>query len=182
MSPAIAAIANRLIMNCRALTMASAIAVTVIAAAAVSGDDAAKFSLKPPVVKFTGAQQQDGFVFASFEVTNPNDVPLPYVGYTSDSFEGGLPEGTISPIFRIELKHEDRDWKKHPVGFCGTGIGPVSLPAKKKVTFGVHLPAGDWKAARVGLTWREPAADETQGIVAWSGEIGRQDAEPKPAE
>lgn len=162
--------------------MASAIAVALIAAAAVSADDAAKSSLKAPVVKFAGAKQQDGFVLASFEVTNPNDVPLPYVGYTSDSFAGGLPEGTISPIYRIELKHDDWDWKNHPVGFCGTGIGPVSLSAKKKVTFGVHLPAGDWKAARVGLTWRESAADETQATVAWSGEIGRQDAEPKPAE
>jgi hypothetical protein len=128
--------------------------------------------LKAPDVKCTAVKQADGFISASFEVTNPNEVPLPYVGYTSDSFEGGLKEGTIAPIFRIELK-KDGKWNKHAVGFCGTGIGPVTLRAKSKVTFGASLPLGEWDATKVGLTWWEPAADENKAVVAWSGEISR---------
>jgi hypothetical protein len=137
--------------------------------------------LKPPSVRFTGATEQEGYIFASFEVTNPNDASLPYVGYTSDSFEGGLKDGAIAPIYRIELKNEDR-WNKHDVGFCGTGIGPVTLPPKSKVTFQAVLPAGEWDAAKVGLSWWYPTADESKATVAWSSEISRQEVEKKGPE
>jgi hypothetical protein len=137
--------------------------------------------LKPPIVKFTGARQAEAHIIASFEVTNPNEVPLPYVGYTPDSFEGGLQAGTIAPIYRIELKKLDQ-WNKHPIGFCGTGIGPVTLPRKSKVTFQVALAAREWDAAKVGLSWWEPTADETKATVAWSSEISRQDVEKQSAE
>ena len=136
--------------------------------------------LKPPIVKFTGARQAEAHITASVEVTNPNEVPLPYVGYTPDSFEGGLPEGTIAPIYRIELKKQDQ-WNKHPLGFCGTGIGPVTLPRKSKVTFQALLPAGEWDAAKVGLSWWFPTADETKSSVAWSSEISRREVEKQSA-
>ena len=132
--------------------------------------------LQAPKVKCTAVKEADGHISASFEVTNPNAVPLPYVGYTSDSFEGGLKEGTIAPIYGIELKQKEK-WDKHSVGFCGTGIGPVTLPARTKVTFGVALPLADWDAAKVGLSWWDSAADETKAVVAWSGEISRKEVE-----
>jgi hypothetical protein len=150
------------------------IAVSALMALAIESDQPSE--LKPPVVKCTGVSPGEGFISATFDVTNPNDMPLPYVGYTSDSFEGGLKEGTISPIYRIEVKQRDQ-WNKHGVGFCGTGIGPVTLPSKKSVTFAVALPAAEWDAAKVGLTWWPPGADSENAVVAWSQDISR----PQPS-
>jgi hypothetical protein len=134
-----------------------------------------KPELVPPQVKFTGAKTTEGHTLWTFEVANPNDVPVPYVGYTSDSFEGGLPEGSISPLFRIQLQQAG-EWKAHPVGFCGTGIGPVTLPAKSKVTFAVIAPPGDYSAAQVGLAWSHPGAPEDQNpSIAWCSPIKPQE-------
>jgi hypothetical protein len=101
---------------------------------------------------------------------------VPYVGYTSDSFMGGLPEGTaqpadriIAPIYRVQLQQAG-EWKDHAIGFCKTGIGPVQLAARSKVTFDVIPPAGEWTAARVGLSWHAANAEEKRS-VAWSGTI-----------
>jgi hypothetical protein len=131
--------------------------------------------IQPPAVKSASAAAKDGHIFISLEVANPNDVAIPYVGYTSDSFEGGLPAGTISPIYRVELQAGDA-WKPHPIGFCGTGIGDVTLAPRSKVTFGVLLPVGDWTAAKVGLTWWDPATDGKETAITWSTPITPPDA------
>src|SRR5215469_2469593 len=87
---------------------------------------------EPPAVKFLGAK--DGAL--TFELSNPNAEALPYVGYLPSSFEGGLKEGTIAPLFRVEV-HRGKEWKAHPIGWCGTGLGAVSVPGKGKATFAV---------------------------------------------
>jgi hypothetical protein len=155
----------------RAPILAVALAATAVVAAELAAEKQA--GVRPPIVKCTRAATNDGIVIADIEVTNPNEAPLPYFGYTSDSFDGGIKEGTISPIYQIELKTAN-EWKKHPLGFCGTGIGPVTLPAKSKVTFQAVLPAGSWNAVKVGIRWWHPAADKSKSAVAWSGEIDRQ--------
>src|SRR5262245_14114480 len=123
--------------------------------------------LLPPQVKFTGVKVRDGHSFWTFDVANANDVAVPYVGYTSDSFEGGLSEGTSSPIYRVQLQRAG-EWKDHSIGFCGTGIGPAKIASKSKVTFEVVPPAGDWTAARVGLSWYDAADTEEKPSIAWS--------------
>jgi hypothetical protein len=130
--------------------------------------------LAPPTVKLTGAKTKDGQTVWTFEVANTNRVAVPYVGYTSESFEGGLPEGTISPIFRVQLQQAG-EWKPHSIGFCGTGIGPVTLPPKSKVTFEILPPPGDWTAAQVGLAWYDTADPEEKPSVAWSAPIKAQE-------
>jgi hypothetical protein len=134
--------------------------------------------LMPPVLKLTSSAVSQGNVALYFEVTNPNATALPFVGYTPDSFEGGLKAGTISPIYRVELLR-DKAWKAAPIGWCGTGIGPVSIPAKRQVTFSVLQPMGEWEAARVGLAWF-PASDRTKPEIAWSDSITRESLTKKP--
>jgi len=125
-----------------------------------------------PVLRLAGAAESGGFVALTFEVTNPNDKPLPYLGYTPDSFDPKIPEGKIVPISKTEL-FQEKDWKEHKAGWCGTGIGPVSIPAKGKVTFAVLIPAGEWEKVRVGLVWFA-TADEKSPRTAWSDGIDRK--------
>lgn len=128
--------------------------------------------LKAPVLKLVSATLHDGNAALTFEVHNPNAAPLPYVGYTSKSFEGGLKEGTIAPIYRVELDAGD-GWKKHEPGWCGTGIGPVAIPAKGKGTFQAHVPAGSWEKVRVGLTWSKSDDRKAGSDVAFSAPVSR---------
>jgi hypothetical protein len=132
--------------------------------------------LKPPVVQFTGTTVKYGHTFLAFEVTNPNEAPVPYSGYTPDSFTGGLKEGTIAPLYRVELRNGPT-WADHAVGHCGTGRGPVEIPPRSKVTFDVLAPGGAWDAVKVGLVWWDPSAGAREGATAWSGAISRKDAE-----
>ena len=134
--------------------------------------------LKPPVLKLTSSSVGGGNVALYFTVTNPNAAPVPFVGYTPDSFEGELKAGTIFPIHRVELVH-DKAWKPRSIGWCGTGIGPVSIPAKGKVTFSVLQAIGNWKAVRVGLSWF-PTSDRAKPEVAWSDPITRESVTTKP--
>jgi hypothetical protein len=129
--------------------------------------------LDPPVLKLTGAVQRGEHVYLSFEVTNPNAEPLPYLGYTADSFEPKIPEGTISPLFRVE-QLQGKEWKTKNPGWCGTGIGPVTIPAKGKVKFEAHVLAAGWKEVRVGLVWY-PATWEKDPQVAWTSAIDPKD-------
>ena len=133
--------------------------------------------LKPPVLKLTSSSTSNGNVALYFEVHNPNASPIPFVGYTPDSFEGGLKPGTIAPIYRIELRH-DKAWKPGSIGWCGTGIGPVSIPAKGQVTFSVLQPIGEWDAVKVGLSWF-PTTDHTKPEIAWSDPISRESVTKK---
>jgi hypothetical protein len=126
-----------------------------------------------PVLRLAGATESGGFVALTFEVTNPNANPLPYLGYKPDSFEPKIPEGTIVPISKAELLQGNK-WEEHKTGWCGTGIGPVTIPAKGKVTFSVLIPMGEWEKVRVGLVWFATADEKPPGI-AWSDGINRKD-------
>jgi hypothetical protein len=132
---------------------------------------------KPPVVKFVKASVEGGSTHLTFEVINPNRSPLPYAGYTPESFSGGLKGGVIAPIYRIEV-NDGKAWKSHFLGWCGTGIGPVSIPAKGKGTFEVSMP-GDWAAIKVGLTWYK-TAERKEVEVTWSEPLTRKAATPAP--
>jgi hypothetical protein len=134
--------------------------------------------LKPPMLKLTSSSVSNGNVALYFEVINPNAAPIPFVGYTPDSFEGGLKAGTIAPIYRVELLH-NKARKPHSIGWCGTGIGPVSIPAKGQVTFSVLQPIGEWDAVRVGLSWF-PTSDRTKPEIAWSDPITRESLKTRP--
>jgi len=134
--------------------------------------------LKPPQLKLKSSSVGKGNVALYFEVTNPNTAPILFVGYTPDSFEGGLKAGTIAPIYRIELLL-NKTWKSASIGWCGTGIGPVSIPAKGQVTFSVLQPIGDWEALKVGLTWF-PTSDQAKPEIAWSEPITRETLTKKP--
>jgi hypothetical protein len=126
-----------------------------------------------PVLRLTGASESSGFVALYFEVNNPNANPLPYLGYTPDSFDPKIPEGKIVPIHKAEL-FKGNKWEEDKIGWCGTGIGPVTIPAKGKVTFSVLVPAGDWEKVRIGLVWFA-SADEKSPNTAWSDGIARKD-------
>ena len=71
-----------------------------------------------PAVRFLGADKNGGLTFQLF---NPHAEPLPYFGYRSDSFEGGLKEGTIAPLYRVEVL-QGKEWKVYKIGWCGTGL------------------------------------------------------------
>ena len=149
-----------------------------IGAAVQAGEPQPAPKLKPPLLKLTSSSVSQGNVALYFGVTNPNDLPLPFVGYTPDSFEGGLKSGTIAPIYRIELRRY-KTWKPGSIGWCGTGIGPVSIPAKGSVTFAVLQPIGDWEAVRVGLSWFA-ISDRTKPEIAWSDSITRETLTKNP--
>jgi hypothetical protein len=125
---------------------------------------------EPPTVKFLGAGK-DGAL--TFQLSNPSANPLPYVGYRSDSFEGGLKEGTIAPLYSVEVL-QGKEWKAHKIGWCGTGKGEVSVAAKGKATFTVAPPDGTWDKFRVGVTWFK-AADRKESAVAWSDALSKDD-------
>jgi hypothetical protein len=132
---------------------------------------------KPPVVKFVRASMAGGNIRLTFEVINPNRSPLPYAGYTSESFSGGLKEGLIAPLYGIEV-NDGKAWKVQRSGWCGTGIGPVSIPGKGKGTFHVYQ-SGDWAAIKVGVTWYR-TAERKEAEVAWSEPLTRKAATPAP--
>jgi hypothetical protein len=139
------------------------------------GGAAATDAAKPvaPVLRLAGAIENGEFVALTFEVTNPNAKPLPYLGYEPGSFNPKIPEGRIVPISKTELL-QGKEWKEHRTGYCGTGIGPVAIPAKGKVLFAVLVPVSEWKKARVGLVWFA-TADKKSPQTAWSRGIARKD-------
>ncbi len=144
----------------------------LLAALPAAGDDAPA-KPEPPVVKLLRVAENGRL---TFEVTNPNLAPLPYVGYLSESFSGGLKEGTIAPLYKVDV-FRDKAWTPKVMGWCGTGEGPVSLPAKGKVTFEVAPPDGEWEEFRVGLTWFR-AVERKDSAVAWSKAVSRKDIAP----
>ncbi len=127
----------------------------------------------PPVFKLTSATEKDGFVTLTFQVTNPNPTPLPYLGYTSDSFDPKIPDGTIVPLHKVGLL-QGKEWKEYKLAWCGTGIGPVTIPANGKVTFAADVPIGEWAEIRIGLVWFV-SADEKDPQTAWTSAIDRKD-------
>jgi hypothetical protein len=139
--------------------------------AAPAADPEPPATLKAPVVKFIGLK---GGALV-FEVSNPNKQALPYIGYTSESFAGGLEKGTIAPIYKVELC-QAKAWKEHRMGWCGTGKGPVSVPGKGKATFTAHAPGGEWDEVRIGVTWYATADRKGAATTAWSDAVTRKAA------
>ena len=131
--------------------------------------------MKPPEVHYVGTVERAGYVIFRFEVTNPNSADLHYQGYLSESFEGG-PKDAIWPAYSVELRN-GKDWKEHQMGWCGTGRGPVTIPAKGKGTFEALALPGEWDEVRIGLTWFA-GADRKTADVAW-GAVTREAAVPK---
>jgi hypothetical protein len=108
-------------------------------------------------------------------VANPNRALVPYFGYTANSFSPPLPEGTMSPLYLLELR-QGGVWKARGIGWCGTGIGNVALPPRGKVTFTVVPPAGRWDALKVGLRWRSSAERKGPWQTAWSDPVSARAA------
>ncbi len=79
--------------------------------------------VEAPVIKHTGTVERGGSVYLQFEVTNLNDAALHYHGYTSHSIEGGLKDGAITPLYRLETKRG----RGAAVAVLGAkrGVGPV---------------------------------------------------------
>ena len=144
---------------------------TLLLAAPVPRD-----TMKPPEVRHVGTVKRKGVVLFQFEMINPNTADLHYTGYTSGSFEGGRVAGVIAPLHRLKFK-TGADWKDFPKGWCKTGVGPVTIPAKGKGTFEVLVPKEEWDEARFGVTWFT-GADRKTPNVAWVT-VSRKDAEPK---
>ena len=149
----------------------------MIVAPVVAADPRAARKFEPPTIKFKSGSLQNGNAMLVFEVTNPNSSPLLCDGYTSESFKGGLKPGTISPLYEVKLLR-DKTWKAHPIGWCGTGLGSVRIPAKAKVTFSCPPRDGTWDEMKVGLTWYGSAKRQAAAI-AWSDPVKRSEIATK---
>jgi hypothetical protein len=140
---------------------------------------AADAKVLPPAVRFTGRASKHGRPYLIFEVSNPTDVPINYLGYRSDSFEGGLPEGTIAPQYDVEVR-TGKEWKDHgPNWACGFGLGLLDIQPKSKVKFDVPLPGGAWDTVRVSFMWWCLSSGNKVRATSYSEEISRKDAEGK---
>ncbi|HEX5103876.1 MAG TPA: hypothetical protein VFV87_08710, partial [Pirellulaceae bacterium] len=116
------------------------------------GEDA---GMKPPRIEFVGVAPEfigEDHVRLAFKAVNPNDAPLPYAGYLATGFRPPLKEGVIAPFYDIEYRR-DGTWKAEPIGWCGTGAGPVELPRNGSATFYVSVPKAGWEAMKVAVNW-----------------------------
>lgn len=101
------------------------------------------------------------FLSLSCEASNPNKLPLMFVGYRPDSFEPPVEKGRLSPIYVVELQRDGK-WREHPIGWCGTGMDGIELPAGPAQSFAIAVPADPAiQAVRVGIHWSRPIAFET---------------------
>ncbi len=144
---------------------------------------AATKDLTSPKVHILAAEQTTladvRFLTFSCEASNPNKSPIMFVGYRPDSFEPPIEEGHISPIYVIQFQRDEK-WEEHKVGWCGTGIDGIELPAGRTRKFAFAVPvfiagvpvdlAG--KVVRVGIRWSRPldysTAKPEAFQVAWS--------------
>ncbi|MBN9518869.1 hypothetical protein J0H58_10180 [bacterium] len=141
----------------------------------VADKAAAPAKLLPPEVKFAGVTTSYGSRVLAFDVVNPNAEPVPYAGYTADSFTPKIPAGTIRPLHKCELRTGGA-WKEERIGWCGTGVGPVAVAGKQTVRFEVPVPAvGEWTDVRVGLVWYA-GGDGKAAQTAWSAPVSQADA------
>jgi hypothetical protein len=157
------------------------LAVTSLSATAMGETGRKRDVVRPPVVRVLTADlcgDRRG-ADVTVEVTNPDRRrAVAFYGYTPESFDGGLPKGTIMPLYRIETRGNGA-WKPFVLGGCGVGKGWVEVAAGEKATFRASLPGGDWDAVRVGLTWRDPTPPDGSGVTTWSPAIDRKGV-PKP--
>jgi hypothetical protein len=132
--------------------------------------------LEAPKIRYREGSNRpvgEGHVMLVFEATNPNEMPLPYIGYLADSFSPPIPDGEIAPIYRVEFRRNGT-WTPHTLGFCGTGRGEVAIKPDGKATFTVVLPDEDWDAVRVGLTWYATPDRSGPTSAAWSEPVARE--------
>jgi hypothetical protein len=130
---------------------------------------------KAPRVRFTGVSSilpPRGSIHLQFEVENGADTPLPYAGYLPQPADRPNPAYSIHPIYTLQYERKG-GWKPHPLGWCGTGTGPVRLSPQSKNTFLVTVPLDDWQALKAGITWY-PSEDRNDPQVAWSDAVSRK--------
>ena len=128
-----------------------------------------------PVVKFVSAGKNG---VLTFQLTNPNADALRFSGYRPDSFDGGLKEGTIAPLYCVEVLR-GKEWHCYGSGSsCGFGWDRVSIPGKSKATFTVDLPDGKWDKVRVGVTWYK-SGNRKGPAAAWSDALGKDEVARK---
>ncbi len=168
------------------------LAASTVVAAAVFSDSADRRSsqnhssatensapvLKPPRIRFLGVSRVpagEGHLRLIFEASNPNEAPLPYRGYLAEGFAPPLHKGVIAPHYLIEFRRDGK-WKPEPIGWCGTGAGPVQLPARGTAQFAVDVPKDNWHAVKVGVDWF--ATPDRKGVptTTWSDVVTPEDA------
>src|SRR5262249_43330138 len=155
--------------------MLTTLTAALMLATGPAADAAEPAKVEPPSIKLQSVTPKGMLLF---EVTNPNAAPPLYFGYTANSFTPPLKEGTIFPLYNVELLR-GKEWKPKEMGWCGTGVGPVTLPAKGKVTFEVLQPGGEWDEFRVGVLWFAKQDMKGEAGISWSPLISRKDAEGK---
>jgi len=121
------------------------------------------------------------FLTFSCELANPHQESLKFVGYRSDSFDPPIAEGTVSPIYIIELQRDGKR-EEHPIGWCGTGMDGIQMAGKAKATFGFAIPADTpFDAIRVGVRWARElnfeTAEDSDLSIAWSKPLERKEIE-----
>lgn len=115
----------------------------------------------------------------TFELANSNADAVPYLGYKSDSFEPKLADGRISPLYKTEYRMKSGEWKEDPIGWCGTGRGPVSVAGKATVKFDAPVyKEGEWDEVRVGVVWYAGGHGK-ESQTAWSKPASKKDVKPE---
>jgi hypothetical protein len=139
--------------------------------------------LKPPEILLTSVAPRSAipkFVGLAFKAVNTNAVPVPYFGYTANSFAPPIKKGNIVPLHFVEFKRNGK-WVKYSIGWCGTGIGPVTLSPKSTNTFTVAVPLEPkWDEVRVGFYYyTNKKRDADSRKTAWCKPILRKAVEKK---
>jgi hypothetical protein len=129
---------------------------------------------RPPEIKFQGISRNGGMLFS---VTNPNAVALPYRGYQANSFTPPLEDGTIFPLYHMELSTAGMRKSADP-GWCKSGVGPVSIPPKGTVTFEASIPQGEWDEVKIGFDCYPSHEQKGPTVTVWSGAV-KKDLVPK---
>jgi hypothetical protein len=109
----------------------------------------------------------------SCHVKNPNNSPVMLTGYPPDNFNPPLEKGIIAPFLVVEVLRDGK-WEKHPIGWCGMGVGSFELVGNQEsdTTEIAVLIEQSWEAVRVGIDWSR-SLDFSQGkpgsfATAWS--------------
>ena len=138
--------------------------------------------LKAPHVRLRDARPvaygDAKLVSLTLELSNPNSEDLLFRGYTPESFGPPLKDGSIAPMHQIELKR-DGQWRAHPLGWCGTGMGWIPMSPGRSGTFEVQIPAGTGDAVRVGVVWMAAVDKPETAKTVWSEEIIWAEAGPR---
>lgn len=136
-------------------------------------------ALKPPEIRLKEVspnQISTGYKHLTFEVHNPNDVALPYSGYTQNSFDPPLTAKTIAPLYHAEFER-DGEWVPEELGWCGVGIGSVELPPHSKLVFDFPANLDEWTELRVAISWGDPRQEQQKWQTAWSESVKRESIE-----